>query len=513
MLKKVKIFQTTFLVLLFGFSIITSIFSLEDSQTKVKNIGLPINTQYDEFAPSFTADGKTMVFNSKRHGKYPDIYISYYRDRKWTEPVLMHELNSPYSDESPYITPDGSFIFFSSNRDGSYEMPRDALGRIRVSFDLYVSKNSNGRWERPIKVPGTVNTIHHERSPSLSLDSKTLFYSNWPFGDIKKSRIMKADYYNGDFVNPDALPEPVNVGAQEVGIVPSLDGKGYYFSSMRPGGYGGSDIYYVSYKNGSFGTPVNLGLEINSSANEIYLSLIGKTLYFCSNRDGGYGLFDIYTSGIPEDPERQRQIEIIVKDKKTKKPMSVELNISTKIKESENQTVTYELKKRTDKKGKATVKHKPQVSKLDVIINEKGYLPLFKAIDIPSLKGKPEILELVPIEEEASFDIHEIHFDFESAKIKPESYPYLNALADYLKHNPSLKFEIIGHTDLHGTHEFNYELSLDRANSVKNYLIARGLDKNRFTVKGAGKKQPKVPKMGPGFDEKNRRTEFKLKAK
>ena len=163
--------------------------------------------------------------------------------------------------------------------------------------------------------------------------------------------------------------------------------------------------------------------------------------------------------------------------------------------------------------GKAIVKHKPQVSKLDFIINEKGYLPLFKSIDIPSLKGKPKILELIPIEEEASFDIHEIYFDFESAKIKPESYPYLNALADYLKRNPSMKFEIIGHTDLHGTHEFNNKLSLARANSVKNYLIARGLDKNRFTVKGAGKTQPKVPEIGPGFDEMNRRTEFKLKEK
>ena len=474
---------------------------------KVNNISRPINSAGADFAPSFTADGKTLVFNSKRDGSsYQHIYISRFENGAWIDPIPLDSINSKYSDESPYITPDGEFIFFSSDRDGSFEMPRDISGRIRVSFDLYVSKNINGRWDTPIKVPGDVNTSSQERTPSLSLATSTLYYTSMPFGDISKAHIMKADFREGVFINPEPLPAPVNSNSQDTCLVPSLDGKGFYFSSRREGGYGGWDLYYVKYENGTFGHPVNLGPEINSAQNELNLSLIGDSIYFCSDRAGGYGSYDIYTAKISVE---QDALKIIVRDKKIKKPLQVELQLSTKVKEND-ETTTHELKKRTDEKGEATVKYNPKVKNLDVSINEEGYLPVFETIDIDRVKGKPQIFELSKIEKEASFDIHSIYFDFESAKIKPESYPYLDAFAEYLKKHETMRFEIIGHTDLHGTDEFNDKLSLERAASVRNYLTGKGLDEKRFAVKGLGKRQPVIPKLGPDFDEKNRRTEFKL---
>lgn len=479
---------------------------------KVTNIGKPINSEFDDFSPSLTADGKIMVFNSKRGKQYQDIYISTFENGKWTEPQPMNELNSPYNDETPFITPDGAFLFFASDRDGSFEMPANSSGQIKVSFDLYVSENINGQWRIPIKVPGGVNTRHHERSPSLSADSQTLFFSQWPFGDAEKAQIVMAAYRDGEFVNPEIMPAPVNIGAQDAGFVPSPDGKGFYFSSRR-GGRGDWDIFYVSYTEGRFGEPVNLGNEINSNANEIYLSIIGNTMFFCSNRDGGLGLYDIYNSAVPEKPQEKNKIKIIVKDKKTKAPLSVDMNVSTKIRESDEKTATYEVKKKTDKNGEAEIQYNPQVRDMDIIIDKEGYLPFFKSIDVPQSKGEPQICELIPIEKEASFDIHSIHFDYESAKIKSESYPYLNTLADYLKKHTSMKFEIIGHTDLHGTDEFNNKLSRERAQAVKDYLVSRGLDEKRFSIRGAGKSSPKIPKIGPGFDEENRRTEFRLTEK
>jgi outer membrane protein OmpA-like peptidoglycan-associated protein len=507
MLSRQSFFKALFIILfLFPGSIsIAQTINVE----KVVNIGQPINSSSADFAPSFTADGKTLVFNSKRGSSaYQHIYICYFKDGEWSSPVLIQEIASQYDDESPFITPDGEFIFFSSNRDGSMEMRKDTSGTIRVSFDLYVSKKVNGRWDSPIPIPGQVNTTSHERTPSLSIDSTTLFYTSMPFGDVSRARIMKADYSNGDFINPIVLPAPVNIGEQETGLVPSTDGKGFFFSSRRPGGYGGWDLWYVKYQDGTFGQPVNLGPEINSSKNEINLSVIKEYIYFCSDRDGGLGSYDIYTSKIAVTDD---SIKIIVQDKKTKKPVQTEMKISAKVKETEEgATITYEIKKQTDSKGEAIIKHKPQVKDMDVVINEEGYLPLLETLDIPSLKGNPQILELVPIEKEASFDIHSIYFDFESAVLKPESFPYLDALTEYLKQYQTMKFEIIGHTDLHGTDEFNDKLSLERANSVKQYLIGKGLTGDRFTIRGAGKRQPISPKLGPGFDEKNRRTEFKL---
>ena len=107
-----------------------------------------------------------------------------------------------------------------------------------------------------------------------------------------------------------------------------------------------------------------------------------------------------------------------------------------------------------------------------------------------------------------SFDERAIYFDANEAKIKNESYAALNRVAKFLTDNPNLKMEIIGHTDLHGTHEYNMDLSRKRAEAVREYLIEQGVDGERLQTSGAGFTRPIVNKKGDGFDEQNRRTEF-----
>lgn len=486
--------------------LVTVISAQQLSVGKVENLGPPINSPVDDFGPSFTSDGKVLVFNSKRSGEqFQNIYISINRDGKWTEPLPIREINSNFNDETPYITPDGGFIFFASDRDGSVVAGRDGRG-VKVSYDLYVSKNLGQKWAAPIRLPGAVNTADHERSPALSVDLKILYYTSWPFGNVRGARIMAADYKDGSFVNPRPLPPPINNNTQEVGLIPAPDGKGVYFSSLRPGGRGGWDIWYAAFENGRFGEPVNLGPGINSDKNEAYLSIIGKTLYFCSNRTDGYGRYDIYMTSL----EEERYIIFSVKDKKTGRPLSVDMNLSTRVKQEGGPTLSQDLKKRTDDRGETRVKYHPLVKDLDIFITQEGYLPYFESIVTDDYKNRPRNIELVPVEKEASFDIHAIYFDFESARIRPESLPFLNRLAEYLKKNPTMKFEIIGHTDLHGTDDFNNKLSLERAAAVRDFLKIRGIDPKRFRVRGAGKTQPKVPKIGKGFDEQNRRTEFRV---
>ncbi len=470
------------------------------------NLGPPINSAGDDFSPSFTEDGRVMVFNSKRgQDKYQDIYISTFENGAWTDPRPFDEINSSYNDETPYITPDAGFIFFASDRDGSLEMQGARPGEVLVSYDIYVSKNLGNRWARPIRLPGAVNTPHHERSPSLSPDLLSIYYTTWPFGDITRAFIMKADYVDGEFVNPTALPSPVNVRASDTGPMPSPDGKGLYFSSLRPGGQGGWDIWYVTVEKGAFGTPVNLGTGVNTKYNEVQPAFAGNDFYFCSNRPGGQGLYDIYGAGIQDTG-----IKVIVRDKKTGAPLSVEMNIASKIRKSDEETLTRQVKKRTDARGEALFKPGPGENDIEIGITEKGYLPLFRALGSADLKGDPLLLELVPIEKNARFDVHAIHFDFESSRIKPESFPYLDALSEFLRANPTVKFEITGHTDLQGDDTLNDRLSLERAQAVRDYLVGRGLDGNRFTVRGAGKREPLIPRMGEEFDARNRRTEFKV---
>lgn len=380
-----------------------------------RNIGTPVNSAKNDFAPAISPDGSYMIFNSGRHGKYQDLYITYLKDGTWSEPEPMTKLNSPYNDETPFLSADGTVLLFSSDRDGSIEMPRNDLNQIRVSFDLYWSRRVNGEWTAPEPLPGSVNTQYHEKTPSLSRDGKTLYYCTWLFGDMNRTALVRAEFRNGGFLDPKPLPAPFNSGYQDLALVPAEDLEGFFFASNRPDSTGMFDLYFVSYRKGKFGAPQNLGDRVNSKENEIFLSRADQRYYICSDRGGGLGQFDLYSSFV--------------------------------------------------------------------------------------------------FTKEANFETRAIHFDFDEAVIRKESHPYLDALSQFLKEHGDTRIEIIGHTDLHGTDDYNNRLSLKRAEAVKNHLAARGLDPKRFTISGAGKSQPVVSQTGKGFDELNRRTEFRIMKK
>ncbi|MBN1501318.1 MAG: OmpA family protein [Spirochaetes bacterium] len=398
--------------LVFSNKLFSNTFEVSDTP---KNLKTPINSKVNDFAPTFSADGKIMIFNSNRNGKYQDLFISYNTNGKWSTPAPIMELNSPYNDETPFITYDGNLmvIFFSSDRDGSIETPADEQGQHKVSFDIYFSIFENQKWSTPQPVPGEVNTVNHEKYPSLSKDNKTLYYSTWEFGKGNKENLLvQATYSEEGFINRKALPEPFNKGYLDYALFPAEDLGGFFVSSTGPDSIGGFDLYFVPYKNGKFGKKENLGKIINSKGSEISLTRIEQQYFFCSMREDSLGEFDIYSSFIFQDE---------------------------------------------------------------------------------------------------NFETRAILFDYNSDVIKEESFDYLNALSKYLSNNPKINLEIIGHTDLHGSDEFNLDLSKRRAESVKNYLVSKGINASRLTLKGAGKKYPVINEIGEGYDEFNRRTEFKIK--
>ena len=487
------------------FLIFPILLSAEPVKKRLVSVKPPLNTSYSDFAPSFTADGKTMFFNSRRIGGNQDIYMSRIMGDGWTEPRNLRTINSRYNDETPFITPDGKFIFFASDRPGSLEMPRDKRGRILISYDLYWSENIRGRWTSPERVPGNVNTVNHERTPSLCLKTETLYYTSWPFGIVKNARIMRAELVKGDFINVQELPSPINTANQDMALTPDSDCSGFYFSSRRPGGFGGWDIYYVSFTNGVFGKPKNMGAEINSPQNEFFYTRRGESVFICSNRPGGQGKYDIFSL------KPDRRIRFLVRNKKNGKPLSAAAKMSYEKKSPPfDKPGNVTIERESDKSGRFSVDAHPLLDRFDIAINKEGFLPFFKIIEPGAIGNDLQVLNLIPIEKDASFEIHAIHFNYNSAKILPESYRYLDLLAAYMKQNKKLRFRIIGHTDLRGSAAYNKKLSPDRARSVMTYLVKRGLSPDRFEIEGAGKSRPRIPKLGPGFDEQNRRTEFKL---
>ncbi|TGL62905.1 OmpA family protein [Leptospira sarikeiensis] len=405
-------------VLYFFFSLF-NVSAAEDSsiQGKVAPLKGDINTSLNEFGISLSEDGNTLYYYSKRqNSNYSDLYKSVKKKDGWSSGIEISELNSQYDDQSPFIVGDEKALIFSSNRDGSIEF-RMGSGKIGVSRDLYFSANKNGNWDKPTRLPLEVNSPAIEENPFLA--GSYLFFTRYPFGKVAESDIYISEYKDGSWGKAIRMESPINTEHAEIAATLSRDGKYLYFSSNRPGGYGGLDIYKIEIKeDGTFSSAINLGPVINTAGDEAFYTETpdGKNAYFCRLVKEG-GNYDIYEFSVNE---------------------------------------WEELKKN-------------------------------KKISLES-----------------------IHFKTGSYEIQEESFSILDKLVEFLKENPSIRLKITGHTDLHGDRGDNLELSRNRASSVRDYLVKKGIGSSRFTTDGKGSNEPIYPEKNPETDVKNRRTEFQI---
>lgn len=159
----------------------------------------------------------------------------------------------------------------------------------------------------------------------------------------------------------------------------------------------------------------------------------------------------------------------------------------------------------------------PTGKKYSYYIDSKDYYPISRIVDFTNSGLYPNYkdnITLVSYEEmkqkQLAVRINNIFFDFNKSELKPESYPELDRLFNYLKENPDIRVEISGHTDNIGTDEYNLSLSQSRANTVKEYLVSKGIDSERIVSKGYGKTRPVAINDTDEGRQLNRRVEFKI---
>lgn len=212
-------------------------------------------------------------------------------------------INSKYDDKTPCISADGHKLVFTTRRPETTDAPTDVEGDGKYFEDIYISlwDTVNHKWQQADGVPGNVNTDAYDAATSISPDGKQIFiYKN----DINDNESRGGDIFVSKIVNnkwktPEPLGKPINTSYWEGGACISSDGKTLFFTSERKGGYGHSDIWMVKRlgKN-EWDKPVNLGPDINSEYDEggVFLAPDGKTLFFCSNGKGSMGSQDIFKS-------------------------------------------------------------------------------------------------------------------------------------------------------------------------------------------------------------------------
>lgn len=216
------------------------------------------------------------------------------------EKILIENLgeviNSVDEDYAPVISTDESTLYFTSRRAGSTGAKKDNDNEFFE--DIYVAKSNKGVWGKPVNIGKPVNSDLHDACVAISPDGNQLYIykDNDKYkGDIFYCKLDK----EGKWSDPLPMSIKINTPYIEKALSFSLDGKTIYFSSNRPGGKGGMDIYKSKLKsNGDWEDPINLGEPINSSFDDDcpFFASDNKTLYFSSKGHKGMGGFDVYKS-------------------------------------------------------------------------------------------------------------------------------------------------------------------------------------------------------------------------
>ncbi len=285
---------------------------------KIENATDIINSEYDDKTPSVTADGKTLIFTSRRPGKtsaldiegdkkyFEDIYIARWDsiNRKWgAAELLPGNINTEGHDACSSISPDGKEIYI-------YKNDVDAESR---GGDIYVSKlSSSGKWGIPKSLGKPINTTYFEGGACISPDGNTLYFvSERPGGRGHADIYMSKRKDRTAWEVPVNLGPDVNTAEDEGGIFLAPDGKTLFFTSQGFNSMGGYDIFKTVYENGKWSKPVNLGYPINTINNDMSLTLSAdaQTGYFASDRKGGLGDLDIYKIDLIHYPVLEKDMK------------------------------------------------------------------------------------------------------------------------------------------------------------------------------------------------------------
>jgi len=311
------------------------------------------------------------------------------------------------------------------------------------------------------------------------------------------------------------MPAPINSDYSDFGLMESNRKSGFYFSSNRPGGHGLWDIYFVSFSDGVFGEPINLGTPVNSEFNDITITEIGNVVFFCSDRKDGQGNTDIYTIMLSPKvfaiPEIGYHIKFL--EKGTNKPISADFIITMYKKANDGKFDKTILKKRSDGNGFLKIECTNNTEYVKITVDDEEYQPMHKILLKPvgvqdeSLYVSKLSLEDIPIDVE-SREYPIIYFEKNSHQIPDKEMKKAFEIAIKLKEHPNICLHITGHADATGKEDYNMKLSAKRAEAIKKIFMNFGLTENRFKVLHKGENQPSEMYKKTKDHRYNRRVEF-----
>ena len=428
---------------------------------RAENIGPPLNTESNEGVMSVSADGLTLFLFGGYAGTKGggDIFVAHFQEGRWTHPVpLSEEINSTSWDVDATITSDGRALFFTSSRP--HTTGKITMDDIRQDSDIYVSVLTDEGWSQPINLGPTINTDFDERSPCLHPDGKT-----------------------------------------------------FYFCSKGHVGLGDFDVFKSIKMEESWtewSEPINLGQELNTPGEDVFYTIpaSGKYAYFSSQGHATYGGFDIYTNELPTfaAPEPVTMIAGKITDAEGNPIGAIitweDLDTGEQMGITRSNPVTgeYSIFLPAGKRYGYTASK-------DGYFFQSGHIILTNQTEYIEI---PVNISLKPLEKDVEVIVHNLFFDYNSANLRSESEWELKRLGEIMIQYVDMQIEIQGHTCSIGSDEYNLDLSERRARAVAGYLVGYGISPSRMFPRGYGEQYPIAPNDSEENREMNRRVVIKI---
>nr|WP_295930499.1 OmpA family protein [uncultured Dyadobacter sp.] len=475
---------------------------------------------------------------------------------------LGKAINTNAQEVAPIISPDGKTLYFTRDE---YE---GNTGSSKQDV-WYSTMDEKGKWTDAVNIGPPINNAEHNAVTSISADGKTLYLINVykPDGTVvfgfsrsfktkngwgfpRESKIVK-------LLRPEYSME-VTVSPYENVVILSI---------IRGDSEGGKDLY-VSFlqKDGNWSDLLNLGNVINSADYEgtPFLAFDNKTLYFSSQGHSGYGEGDIFMSRRLDDTwlswskpenlgpainsplwdaffnapatgdyayfsssEKVMTQEDIFRIRMTPeiKPEPVAIISGTVLEAETNKTIQSDLVATVKKTGLpfAQALFDPESGDYKLILpaketytvtaSGKGYFPFSEDVDLTSEMGPRSIrknIYLQPIKAGEQIRLSNTMFSQSSAEVTSSSFAELDRIAETMSAYPTMEILLEGHTDNQGEVQKNVQLSADRVEQVKKYLLSKGIDAKRIQTKAWGPARPIASNLTEQTRQKNRRVEFTI---
>lgn len=446
-------------------------------------------------------------------------------------------------------------ILFTSGRPGNVSSESmKQLGFDAYTTDVYLATKLNGVWQQPVPMKtnlGVLNTPANEGAATVSFGLQHLFFTRWS-DDGQECAIFLSRSVGEEWLAPLKLNSAVNVpGSKAMHPCFSNDGTTLYFSSDRPGGQGGFDIWSVQIdEDGNATNAVNMGPLINTAGDEVtpFFHFTSNTLFYSSNGMGGFGGLDIVKTAFntedstwsqprnldaPFNSSRDDAYFVLDRLQQEGYYSSDREKCATcgpagngycyRAYQYQNEPLVFSLKghvynvETNEPIGNALLTFKDirgDQETFYIITDSAGYyetaLTLNQELYIKAQKNKffgdATSISTVGLTDSKAFEhdffltpipageivIPGIEYDFDRATLRPESKKILDDLVTFLELNDNISVEISSHTDARGSDKYNEKLSQERAKSCVDYLISKGISADRLVAKGYGEKQPLI---------------------